>query len=173
MTERMTGGSPPCYARPMARSLALAALLLAATQASALSCVMPDPAETFRMAQESPDRFMVLYGTLSADPAAFPDDAELQPDPDPVPGTFSGHSLTLDGFTRDASGPITLRPTCAASWCGDFPGTGPILAFARTTPSGLDLELDACSQWVFPDPSQAVLDLMADCLEAGGTCPAP
>jgi hypothetical protein len=158
----------------MVRSLALATLLVAATQASALSCVVPDPAETFRLAQESPDRFLVLYGTLSADPSAFvTDDTDPMPNPDPVPGTFSGRSLTTEGFTRDASGPITLRPTCAASWCGGFPGTGPILAFARTTAEGLDLELDACSQWVFPDPPQEVLDLVAECLRAGGACPAP
>ena len=158
----------------MVRSLTLVSLLVAATQVSALSCVMPDPAETFRMAQESPDRFIVLYGTLAADPSAFvTDDTDPAPDPDPVPGTFSGRSLTIDGFTRDASGPVTLRPTCAASWCGGFPGTGPVLAFARTMPAGLELELDACAQWVFPDPSQAVLDLMAECLRSDGSCPAP
>lgn len=156
----------------MTRSLALAALLLAATRASALSCIVPEPAETFRVAQESPDRFVVLYGTLSADPSAFvTDDTDPSPDPDPVPGRFAGRSLALDGFTRDASGPITLRPTCAASWCGGFPGTGPVLAFARVTPEGLELELDACSMWVFPDPTPEALDLVAECLRAGGACP--
>jgi hypothetical protein len=169
----MTDHHLPWYPRAMVRSLALATLLLAATQVSALSCVVPDPAETFRLAQESPDRFLVLHGTLSADPAAFvTDDTDPAPDPHPVPGTFSGRSLTLDGFTRDQSGPITLQPTCAASWCGGFPGTGPVLAFARIAPSGLELELDACSQWVFPNPSQAALDLMAHCVRAGA-CPAP
>jgi hypothetical protein len=153
----------------MIRPLALAAALLAATDAAALSCIMPDPAQSFRMADEAPDRFVLLYGTLAADPALFPDGTELEPDPDPVPGRFAGHSLTAAGFTEEASGPVTLQPTCAAQWCGGPPGTGPVPAFARLTGAGRVIELDPCNAWVFPDPSTATLDLMAACLR-GEAC---
>ena len=160
----------------MFRSLVLGSALLAATQAAALSCIRPDPAQSFRMAQESPDRYVVLYGSLSADPALFPpsDGSFTQPlpailDPAPVPATFTGHSLTREGFTRDASGPLLLQPTCAGPWCGGPPGPGLLLVFARLTEAGQVIEIDPCGTWVFPDPSLAMLELMAACLR-GEAC---
>lgn len=160
----------------MIRAAATAVMLLAATQAAALTCVRPGPVQSFQMAQDSPDRYIVLYGSLSADPALFPpSDGSLTPqlpsilDPAPVPASFTGHSLTREGFTRDASGPLLLQPTCAGPWCGGPPGRGPLLAFARLTEAGPVIEIDPCRTWVYPLPSLAVLELLAACMR-GEAC---
>ena len=125
------------------------------------------------MAQESPDSFLDVYGTPSADPSAFlTDNSDSMPHPDSGARHLRGSlpiPRRLHSGREWAHHPAP--ETYSASSCGGFPRTAPVLAFARATPTRLDLELDPCSMWVFPDPLQELLDLMTDCPGAGGSCP--
>lgn len=148
----------------MLRSLSLIAALSAATQATALTCATPDPSWSYQLARSAPEEYVLLYGTLTADISGFPDPARPEPRPDPVPASFRGQALTPEGFTRDASGPVLLQPSCVEDRCGLPPGSGPVLAFARMTEAGPVIAIDPCPTWVFPDPPASTLDLMAACL---------
>jgi hypothetical protein len=146
------------------RLAALALLVLAATQAAALSCVPPDPLREFREAQAAPETYNVLYGTLSFDPARMPQEG-LSPNPQPAPvgARFEGFALGLDGFTRPVQAPVTLQPTCAGPWCGTF-GPGTALLFARVTPgAGYVVEIGPCGGGAYDQVPPAVLDRLAAC----------
>lgn len=137
------------------------ALALATTQASALSCLPPDPIRAFQVAFQSGDEYLILKGRFAFDASGLPDAevAGILVLPQPVPAEFVGFSLTLDGFTNDIAGPITLMPTCIGAFCGGLqPGTD-IIAFARRQGTGYVVEVDPCSGWMFtPDAvTEAVL----------------
>jgi len=158
------------------RLLATALLLLAQTlPASALSCLRPDPLATLRAAQDTPEPYVALYGTLDFDAALMPpylSGAPLEA-PEPVFATFSGRILGQDGFTHVVGEhPITLIPECAANWCGGTEPAIPSLIFAEVTEQGWRVTLGACPFWLFSNPPRAILDSVATCA-TGGECTAP
>jgi hypothetical protein len=148
--------------------LALPALLLAATQAAALSCAPVDPIRDFQAAQAAPEIYHVLYGTLSFDPARMPQGESPDPQPAPVPARFSGFGLGLEGFTRPVEAPVTLQPTCAGPWCGTF-GPGTALLFAEVTSAGYVVEIGPCGGGAFDQVSEATLARLAACMR-GEVC---
>ncbi len=162
----------------MMRVLLMGSTLLMATSASALTCAPPDPFRSFAMAQESPERYVVLYGRLSFDPAALPDGPEL-PAPgasetalDPVEARFDGHALGRDGFTRAVSSSVLLRPVCLGQFCASIePGEGWLL-FAQPSNGSYTLDVEPCSAWAFDQVPEATLDGLAGCLR-GEACGAP
>ncbi|MEL7180414.1 MAG: hypothetical protein AAFN63_11330, partial [Pseudomonadota bacterium] len=55
------------------KSLLLAATLaMIAGQSHALSCIRPDPIETFKRVAAAPESYFVLYGKLTFDEAELP-----------------------------------------------------------------------------------------------------
>jgi hypothetical protein len=159
--------------------LLLTAALLAAAEAAALSCAMPDPVQSFRMAQESPERYVVLHGRLTFDESLMPGGFTEQPQDgtgvpdmltDPVPARFEGFALGLDGFTRPLDTAVTLQPSCLGPWCGAM-GEGVWLLFAQVTEGGYRVAVEPCGSWTFEAPTEAVLSQMAACMrgEACGT----
>ena len=148
--------------------LALPALLLAATQAAALTCAPADPIRDFQAAHAAPETYNVLYGTLSFDPARMPQGTDPAPRPGPVEASFSGFVLGLEGFTRPVEAPVTLQPTCAGPWCGTF-GPGTALLFAQVTGEGYLVEIGPCGGGAFDQVSEATLSRLAACMR-GEAC---
>lgn len=159
----------------MLRPLALLATLLAGP-AVALTCAPPDPLQSFRMAHEAPESYVVLHGRLEVDASRFPDGVEaVRPGAaetllDPVEGRFRGFALGLSGFTRPVDATVLLQPQCFGQFCGAIgPGDGWLL-FARPSGSGLyTVTVDPCGQWAFQDLPDATLDTLAECLR-GRAC---
>jgi hypothetical protein len=160
----------------MIRALLLAAVLLPATRAAALTCVPPDPLRSFREADASPERYVVLHGRLRFDPAGMPGLGTLPPPGaaetllDPVAAQFEGFALGPDGFTRPVRAAVTLEPTCFGQFCGSIgPGEGWLL-FARTSEAGrYRVEVDPCGAWAFDRVTEDTLDALVTCLQ-GGSC---
>lgn len=149
-----------------------AALILAATQAPALSCIPPDPVRTFQMANEAEDSYVVLYGTFGFDESLLPPGVQMgqmPPDPAPIPARFDGHALTLDGFNGPVSRPVIVQPVCGGPWCGGMGANLPYLAFAKVTEAGYVVEVDPCGFGVFQQPDRATLAQMTACLR-GDAC---
>jgi hypothetical protein len=159
----------------MIRPLLLLAACLTATEALALSCVPPDPLQSFRMAHEAPETYVVLRGRLSFDQAQMPDGSEVPPGAaetrlDPIQASFEGFALGLSGFTRPVSAPVLLQPLCFGQFCGSFGPGEDWLLFAQASGSGqYTVTVDPCGQWAFDRTSQETLDALAACIR-GSAC---
>ncbi len=155
----------------MIRLGALALAMLAATQAAALTCVRPDPIQSFRDAQAASGSYAVLYGTLDFDPARMPEGGfgeAPNPRPDMVGAAFSGLALGLEGFMRPVQDTVALQPTCAGPWCGSIaPGT--YLLFAEVTASGYRVEIGPCGGGAFDQVSETTLMQLTACMR-GQAC---
>lgn len=155
----------------MIRLGAVAAAVLAATQAAALTCARPDPIQSFRDAQVAPESYVVLHGTLEFDPAAMPRGGfspTPEPRPAPVGATFQGFALGPEGFTRPVEDTVTLQPTCAGPWCGSIaPGT--FLLFAEVTEAGPRVEIGPCGGGAFDQVSEETLSRLTACMK-GEAC---
>ncbi|QQA42639.1 hypothetical protein [Pelagovum pacificum] len=150
------------------------ASLLAATQASALSCLRPDPATAFQRAADASEEYVVLNGTFTFDETAMPGD--VTPDgpeapPAHVPATFSGNYLTADGFVETYEGPLTLAPVCAGPWCGSLDAPADMLAFALLQDGAMTVEISPCYDMVFTDPSREALMKVVSCMQGGDCSP--
>ncbi len=153
----------------IALSLALAAV---AGQATALSCMRPDPIASFQNAAEAEESYFVLYGTLTFDESALPESVGMgnRPEPVPIPAEFTGKGLSQDGFVNDYAGPITLQPTCAGSWCGGAK-SGVEAVFFVQVDDVPTVVAGPCGGKIFENPSPAVLDALTTCMQ-GGECSA-
>jgi hypothetical protein len=159
----------------MIKPLLTATLLTAlATQASALSCLLPDVTATYAEAQNSPEAYVVLLGEFSFNTRLLPGDA------DPVkqhidrstsiPAQFRGHALSTNGFTTPYNIPVTLEIGCIASWCGGMSPNQEVLAFVRQTETGHSLDVGACPFFVF-QPDANMQTRVTQCMQ-GGPCEA-
>lgn len=157
----------------MIRPLLLAAALLTATQAAALTCAPPDPLRSFREAQAAPESYVVLHGRLSFDPAAMPNGRRPPRDGTgfpPVPARFDGFALGLAGFTRPVRATVLLEPTCLGPFCGSIGPGDDWLLFARPSERGTyRVGIDPCGAWVFDRVPEPTLDALAGCLR-GDAC---
>ena len=100
----------------MRMALLLAGALAAtAAPAAVLTCARPDPLAAFRAAQDSPDSYVVLRGSLDFDAGLIPQPGLQTPPGDVglalgapemlmagVPATFQGEGLTPAGWERSA-----------------------------------------------------------------------
>lgn len=157
--------------------LLIAACVLPAAEALALTCVPPDPLRAFRMAAESPQTYIVLRGRLDFDPAALPGPDAVAPGGgetslEPVQASFAGFSLGREGFTAPASGPIEMTVQCLGAFCGSIGPGEDWLLFVRVEEDGTyALDVDACGSWAFDRVPEAAVEAMAACLR-GEACPA-
>ncbi len=150
-----------------------AALILAATQAPALSCIPADPVRTFQTVNEAEESYVALYGTFVFDTSLLPPGVMMgqpaAPEPAPIPVRFTGKALSLDGFTGTVSRPVILQPLCAGPWCGGMASDTLALAFAKVTDAGYVVEADPCGFALFPEPGPDTLAQMTACMR-GDTC---
>jgi hypothetical protein len=131
------------------------------------------------MAQEAPERYVVLHGRLSFDPAVMTGDTEPPPSGSsrtalrPVEAHFEGHALGRNGFTSPVDAPILLRPVCLGQFCASIgPGEGWLL-FAQPSGTGsYSVEIEPCGAWAFDRVTSATLHGLAACFR-GEACGAP
>jgi hypothetical protein len=159
----------------MKQILLAAALAMISGQAHALSCMRPDPIETFQQVAAAPESYYVLYGELTFDETLLPPgvlDNQAR-SPDPIPAQFSGKGLTQQGFTSDYVSPVTLQISCAGPWCGSARSGGNAIYFVEATNPPVTMIAGACGGRIFEDPPQAVLDMLTSCMQGGACSPQP
>ncbi|RYH04072.1 hypothetical protein EU805_01485 [Salipiger sp. IMCC34102] len=148
------------------RTLLIAAALLAAGPATALSCLRPDPLASFDMAAQSELPYLVLSGRIT--PIGAPP-AEDQAGA--YAARLTGEGLAYEGLTVPFDETVTLDLQCNGPWCGVPPGDDPVLVFARVDGERPLIELDPCSTWVFPAPDRQTEEALAQCLTDGACSP--
>ncbi|SMY08116.1 hypothetical protein [Flavimaricola marinus] len=149
----------------------LTAAMLVAGQANALSCLRPDPAQTFQRASDASEIYVVLRGSFDFDEALMPEmgSGPETGDPAAVAARFSGTALGPDGFTIPYETELLLQPSCAGPWCGGLAPTDDAVAFARDGGEGAYvIDLGPCGGNVF-DTTPAVIETITQCM-AGGAC---
>lgn len=152
-------------------------LVALANQATALSCLRPDPIDTFQRVAAAPESYFVLYGKLTFDEDALPgmvtDQVIAETPPLSIPAQFHGKGLTLRGFTSDYISPATLQVTCLGPWCGSARSGVDALYFVRADNSPVAMVADPCGGMIFEEPSQATLDMLTSCMQGGECSPQP
>ncbi|WP_238112713.1 hypothetical protein [Yoonia sp. I 8.24] len=146
-----------------------AVLACAAEQAQALRCVAPDPLRTFSEIAAAPEDYYVLYGELTFDEAELPEGLRAMGAglPAPIAAQFRGKGLTQAGFTSDYISPVTLQIDCMANYCGTAQSGIDALYFVRADPTPVTMVASPCREWIFPEPTQAVLDQLTACMQGG------
>ena len=149
-------------------------LALSATPALALSCLPYFPEQAFLDAEASPDRYVVVHGHLDFNPDDMPRvDYGGHPWPDNLLGaTLSGFSLTGSGFDARFVRKVQVNLRCAGVWCGQLQPGQMVLAFLKKENGGYLLEQLPCGGMAFPEPTEAVLERMHQCL-LGEECTPP
>lgn len=152
-----------------------AALALAASQATALSCIEPDVRNTYQAAAESTQRFAILLGQVELSrPALIRGDTYIE-NPDDVPpdsiGQLAGGAIRADGtFSADSIIPVAYSVMCHGPWCGNLESRSTVLAFVRINDDdSLTLDVGPCNDWHFVDPSEEMLEQLSACVQ-GGAC---
>lgn len=151
--------------------LTAALIFLTATQSVALSCMRPDPIETFQRLAAADESYFVLRGKLSFDETALPPSVGTNEmmQPVPIPGFFHGKGLTKEGFTSDYVSNVLLQVNCAGPWCGSAQSNVDAVWFVPFSDPPAILQADPCGSMTFYDPSDAVIEMLESCM-AGGTC---
>lgn len=151
------------------KALVLAGMIALVTeQASALSCMQPDPVMAFQNAAESDATYYVLYGTLDFDAGKQPKGVvNEERNPDPIPAVFRGNGLSKTGFNLRFDQAVTLKPDCAGPWCGSTVPHTAALIFARVQGSEIIVDVGPCGGQVFLEPSRSDLNAMTQCMSGG------
>lgn len=155
--------------------LLAAALAMISGQVHALSCMRPDPIETFKRIAAAPEDYFVLYGELTFDESLLPSGVldNRTGAPGPIAAQFDGLGLTRQGFTSSYVSPVTLEIGCAGPWCGSAASGVDALYFVRATDPPVTMVAGACGGMIFEKPPQAVLDMLTSCMQGGACSPQP
>lgn len=160
----------------MIRVVPLAAALLSASQAAALTCLPSDPLRSFREAHAAPDSYVVLHGRLIFDAARMPGPGDMPPPGaaetrlDPVEARFEGQALGLSGFDRPVRATVLLEPSCLGQFCASIGPGEDWLLFARPSGTGAyQVAIDPCASWAFDGVSDTTLAKLVTCFQ-GGAC---
>lgn len=155
------------------KTVITAALLIAlGSQSYALSCMRPDPIETFQRLAAASESYFVLHGRFTFDESDLPagvNDFQQTDDPAPIPGWFEGQGLSQDGFVTPYQGQVQLQVTCAGPWCGSARSGSEAIYFVPFTQPPVSLQADPCGGMIFYDPTPAVLAMLTSCMQ-GSTC---
>ncbi|NRP13637.1 hypothetical protein XMM379_001681 [Aliiroseovarius sp. xm-m-379] len=149
--------------------------VFAAAPALALSCMPYNAVQAFLDAQESPDEYLVVLGTLRFDKADLPQgglagQTETQPD-NVFPARLEGHSLARRGFVLPFREDITANVQCYGPWCGGLTDGEVYLAFLKRTDAGYLLETNPCGGFAFGDPDPDMLSRVKACMRGSGCDP--
>ena len=153
--------------------LAIIALVLAASQAHALSCMRPDVATSFQRFAASEKSYVVLLGQFNFDKSLLPKAPDDNPnDTRPntfIPATFAGKSLSRAGFVNDFTTQLTVNATCLGPWCSGMSSDVNTVAFVEKRGSDYTLTISPCGGAAFAKPSPQDLKVLTRCLQ-GKTC---
>ncbi|WP_425072389.1 hypothetical protein [Sagittula sp. S175] len=150
----------------------LAALMLSASQAAALSCLPPDPVRTFLEVDAAPERWGAAVGRLDFDESRLPQSHKDMTNTPPetwLRAQLVGRTLDTDGWTKPFQGNVALKVQCFGPWCA-LPKSGvTYLMFLQREPTRHVATADPCGAYIFPNPSREDLDRVYQCF-AGGAC---
>ena len=159
------------------KALITTLLLIAfASPSFALSCLRPDPIETFERLAAAEETYFVIYGQFTFDEDALPQGVnsfEQTEDPDPIPAWFDGLGLSRVGFVTPYRSHVQLEVTCAGPWCGSARNGGQAVYFVPATDSPVTLQAGPCGGMIFDDPAPAVLEMLTSCMQGGSCEPLP
>jgi hypothetical protein len=149
------------------------ALVFWSGAAVALSCIPSSIAGTYKAAADSPDRYMIVVGTLKFDDRKLPradhsagGNTKLD---NPVPASLKGLSLTRSGFTQPYDAPITLNAQCFASWCASAASGVEYLAFVNLDKPKPEVTINPCGGFAFANPTPEMEKEVIRCRN-GGRC---
>jgi hypothetical protein len=144
-------------------------------QAQALSCMRPDPIETFQRLAAASESYFVLYGKLTFDETDLPAGVSMEQlrTPDPIAARFVGKGLTRHGFTNDYYSDVTLQIGCAGAWCGSARSDVDAIYFVEAADPPVTMQAGPCGGMIFEQPSDAVLDMLTSCMQGGECSPQP
>ncbi|SPJ23091.1 hypothetical protein [Palleronia abyssalis] len=148
---------------------ALLLSLVCAQPAFALSCLAPSVAQSTREAVQSDERYRIVLGTFTYDEVSLPADG-TQGRQTSIPAVFEGDALTLEGFDDPTKDQVVLQVECITNVCGSITPGVPTLAFLRQDGDDVVLDVNACPQWVFTDPSSQQIATVVECITGEG-CP--
>lgn len=159
----------------MIRRCSFLLALIAATPASALSCLQPSIETTFRFAADSPTNYSIAVGSLRATGASIPSEGAVARGGDindmqgyVQPAQFEGQFFTGTDFSLDRSTPVTVEVTCLSAWCGSFSDVESGMFFFQLMPDGsYVLEAGPCGGTAFLDPNEHMLFVVQDCFDNG------
>ncbi|MEJ8561853.1 hypothetical protein QTO30_11935 [Yoonia sp. GPGPB17] len=159
----------------MKQLLLAAALAMIAAQGNALSCLRPDPIETFQRLAAAPESYFVLYGQLTFDEAELPAGVLTNQTraPDPIAARFAGNGLSRDGFTIDYHSDVTLQIECGGPWCGSARSGVDAVYFVAASDPPVTMQAGPCGGMIFEEPSAAVIEMLTSCMQGGACSPQP
>ncbi len=148
----------------------VAALVLVASEAAALSCMRPTIADSFARAEEVPEDIYLLKGTLTFDERLLPETDMLNDGwtPSPIAAQFRGFALNREGFTTRYDRAVSLQPLCVGPWCGGAASGEEAIIFAKVMGDDLVIEAPACGGTIFYNVTSAMEQQAIDCMN--GSC---
>ncbi|MGI3169350.1 hypothetical protein ACRARG_09375 [Pseudooceanicola sp. C21-150M6] len=140
----------------------------------ALSCMRPDVATSYQLAQKEAADYVIVEGHLSHDITGVPRNRPKGAPPVTFPARIEGRALTSGGFTAPFSGPVTVTLTCQSIWCAPAPPQeAEVIVFLRKASGGaFVLEAQPCRRNIFVDPPAGSAARILACHQ-GRDCPRP
>lgn len=139
-------------AMKLGASVAVAATLLGAGPAPALSCMRTDFDIVLKRAHVSEDTYGVFYGSIDVDEASMPSrDAKLSPFT--TSARFKGQAVYAGGLGQPFEQKMTVEVQCSGPWCGDIRDGENQLFFARLEGDRMVFEANACGSWMLGETS--------------------
>jgi len=143
--------------------------------ALALSCLPFGVTDAYLEAQASNDRYIVVVGDLTFDPAALPktDWANQAATPDRAVfyGAMDGASWSGNRFGRAFVGRVTLNFECAGPWCASAETGQKTVAFLREVGPTYVADIRPCGGMIFQNVDRAAMRDLTQCLEGGPCAP--
>ncbi len=151
-------------------------LLLWSTGAAALSCLPHDVARVYQEAAASEDRYTVVLGEITFDPALLPEIVEDDPVSTPrdtrIPARITGRALSHGGFLHPHDSEIDLVLKCFGPWCARAQSGTRFLAFVNLDRQPPEVVLDPCGGTGFGRPTAAMEQQAVACFTGGDCSPA-
>lgn len=89
----------------------------------ALSCMAPDVVWLYQHIKNDDADYLLVKGKVTlTEPPNFAEPMGMKPSEAFTSAYATGHALSASGFNARFDRPITIRVTCAGSWCGDPEG---------------------------------------------------
>jgi hypothetical protein len=152
--------------------LIVAILVILATQATALSCMRPDPVRSYNTAADAEELYLVALGKVSFDASKLPKaEGNTSPERTRIPARIEGKALSKTGFDYPFERDITVEVLCFGPWCGGGVPGETYLAFLRKTEEGYVMTADPCWSMAFSQPSQEDISRVVQCHKTGRCMP--
>ncbi len=140
----------------MFRAALIAFAAVFATEASALSCLRPDPARSFNNAANATEVYHVYLGSLTLETPLAKGESAI--------AVFQGQGLLKTGFASIGERRFSVVSRCAAEWCGALETGTTALFFGRVSEGQTIIDVTPCENWVFANPTQETVTTIEACM---------